>query len=48
LGLDGLDRFLQMNRAGGGDYTRDRRGWLGAATIDDIMIEIDSRRKPAP
>jgi hypothetical protein len=48
LGLDGLARFLRLNRAGSGDYTRDRHRWLGAATIDDIMREIESRRDPAP
>ena len=48
LGLDGLARFLRLNRAGSGDYTRDRHGWLDGATIDDIMTEIESRRNPAP
>lgn len=26
-GLDGLARFLRLNRADGGDYTRDRHRW---------------------
>jgi hypothetical protein len=48
LGLDGLARFLRMNRAGGGDYTRDRQKWLKDATIDDIMAEVESRRNHSP
>jgi len=48
LGLDGLARFLRLNRAGGGDYTRDRHRWLEGATIDEIMAEVQSRRdRPA-
>ena len=47
LGLDGLARFLRLNRAGGGDYTRDRHRWLDGATIDDIMAEVASRSDPA-
>ena len=48
LGLDGLARFLRLNRVGGADYTHDRHGWLGGATIDDIMAEVERRRDPAP
>jgi hypothetical protein len=44
LGLDGLARFLRLNRAGSGDYTRDRHGWLDGMTIDDIMAEVENRR----
>ena len=44
LGLDGLARFLRLNRAGSGDYTRDRHGWLEGMTIDDIMAEVENRR----
>jgi hypothetical protein len=44
LGLDGLARFLRLNRAGSGDYTRDRYSWLGETTIQDIMAEIDNNR----
>ncbi len=47
LGLDGLARFLRLNRAAGGDYTRDRHGWLRGTTIEDIMAEVESRRDPA-
>jgi len=48
LGLDGLARFLRLNRAGGADYTRDRHRWLGGATIDDIVAEVERRPDPAP
>jgi len=44
LGLDGLARFLRVNRAGSGDYTRDRHRWLDGMTIDDIMAEVENRR----
>jgi hypothetical protein len=44
LGLDGLARFLRLNRAGSGDYTRDRHRWLDGMTIDDIMAEVENRR----
>jgi hypothetical protein len=43
LGPDGLARFLRLNRAAGGDYTRDRKRWLEGSTIDDIMAEVESR-----
>jgi len=46
LGLDGLARFLRLNRAGVGDYTRDRHGWLSGVTIQEIMAEVASRREP--
>jgi hypothetical protein len=46
VGLDGLARFLRLNRAGAGDYTRDRHGWLEGVTIQEIMAEVESRRGP--
>ena len=47
LGLDGLARFLRLNRAANGDYTRDRHKWLNGATIDDIMAEVENRKTPS-
>jgi hypothetical protein len=47
LGLAGLARFLRLYRSGGGDYTRDRHQWLEAATIEDVMAEVENRSKPA-
>lgn len=46
LGLDGLARFVRLNRAGSGDYTRDRHLWLDGATIKNIMADAESRRDP--
>ena len=46
LGLDGLARFLRVYRAGSGDYTRDRHGWLEGATIQEIMAEVQRSDRP--
>jgi hypothetical protein len=47
LGLDGLARFLRLNRSANGDYTRDRHKWLNGATIDDIMAQVKNRQNPS-
>lgn len=47
LGLDGLARFLRLNRADSGDYTRDRRRWLDGTTVEEIMAAVAGRRDPA-
>lgn len=47
LGVDGLARFLRLNRAGSGDYTRDRHKWLNGTTIEDIMAELNRRSDSA-
>jgi hypothetical protein len=47
LGLDGLARFLRLNRSGSGDYTQDRHKWLNGATIDDIMAEVKRHLPPS-
>ncbi|MBM3812977.1 MAG: hypothetical protein FJW20_15255 [Acidimicrobiia bacterium] len=44
LGPDGLARFLPLNRAGAGDYTRDREQWQKDLTIDQILESIRQRR----
>ena len=46
LGLDGLVRFLRLNRSGAGDYTRDRSAWLQGTTVDDIVAELEGRSGP--
>jgi hypothetical protein len=46
-GLDGLVRFLRLNRPTDGDYKRDRHRWLGGVRIQEIMSESESRRDPA-
>jgi hypothetical protein len=47
LGLDGLARFLRLNRSGEADYTRDRYGWLKGTTIEDIVAQIEDRGTPS-
>lgn len=47
LGLDGLARFLRLNRAGTGNYTQGRHRWLKGATIQEVMAEVDTRSSPA-
>jgi len=39
LGPYGMARFLRTFRRGTADYTRDRLGWLGGVTVDDILKE---------
>ena len=43
LGLGGLARFRMTFRSGTGDYTRDRRQWLGGLTIEDIERELSAK-----
>lgn len=47
LGLDGLARFLRLNRANSGDYSRDRHQRLNSATVQEIVAELKKRRDPA-
>ena len=44
LGLDGLARFLRLNRSGMGDYSRDREQWLNDLTLDQVLESIRSHR----
>lgn len=44
LGTDGLARFLRLYRAGAGDYTADRAGWLKDLSVDDIACSIQAGR----
>ena len=46
LGLDGLARFLRLNRCGSADYTKDRAERQEDLTIDQIMEDIRRRRTP--
>jgi hypothetical protein len=49
FGLDGLARFLRLNRSGNGDYTRDRDEWQKDLTLDQIIQSIHANReKPRP
>lgn len=44
LGPDGLARFLRLNRAGAGDYTRDREHWQQKLTLDQVLAAIRDHR----
>ena len=43
LGIDGLARFLRLNRAGKGDYTLDRMRWQKDLTVEEIIASLDQR-----
>jgi len=45
LGVDGLARFLRLDRSGSGDYTKDRMQWQRDLTIDEIVDSIKRRRR---
>ena len=45
LGADGLARFLRLNRAGTGDYTRDRDAWQKDLTLDQVIESIHEHRR---
>jgi hypothetical protein len=38
IGPDGLARFLRLNRAGRGDYTRDRLKWQKDLSVAEITV----------
>jgi hypothetical protein len=44
LGLDGLARFLRLNRSGSGDYSKDRDSWQQNLTLDQALHSIRERR----
>lgn len=44
LGADGLARFIRLNRAGPGDYTRDRDEWQRDLRVEDIVASIQGRQ----
>jgi hypothetical protein len=45
LGPVGLVRFLQQFETGHGDYTAERRCWLGERTVQDLAQEIERQRE---
>lgn len=45
LGPVGLVQFLQQFEMGYGNYTTERRGWLGDPTVQDIAQEIERNRE---
>ena len=44
LGVDGLARFLRLDRSGPGDYTKDRIQWQKDLTVEQIVDSIRRRR----
>lgn len=40
LGPVDMIEFLQQYSTGSGDYTRDRKNWLGDATVEEITSKI--------
>jgi hypothetical protein len=45
LGVDGLARFLRLDRLGSGDYAKDRMQWQKDLTIEQIADSIKRRRR---
>ena len=45
LGPVGMARFLQECDLGRGDYTAERDRILGSSTVDEVIDEIERRRK---
>ena len=45
LGVDGLARFLRLDRSGRGDYTTDRTQWQKDLTVDEIVDSIKRSRQ---
>jgi len=45
LGVDGLARFLRLDRSGSGDYTKDRLQWQKDLTVEQIVDSIKRRRR---
>jgi len=48
LGPVGMAHFLQQFDPGHGDYTADRDRILGNPTVDDLMDELEHRRRSPP
>ena len=40
LGTTGMIRFLQQSETGWGDYTEDRKNWLGDPELKDLFNAI--------
>ncbi len=48
LGVDGLARFLRLDRSGSGDCTKDRMQWQKDLTAEQIVDSIKHRRSKQP
>lgn len=40
-----MNRFIQQNERGHGDYTAERDRLLGNPTVDELVKKIEQRRK---
>jgi len=47
LGVINAVRFLKQFTVGFGDYTEEREALFGGKTLDQIVSEIEQRRKPS-
>ncbi|MEM4218398.1 MAG: hypothetical protein QXZ09_10300 [Candidatus Methanomethylicaceae archaeon] len=47
LGVINAVRFLKQFTVGFGDYTQEREVLFGGKTLDQIVNEIEQRRKPS-
>lgn len=45
LGPVGMARFLQQFDPGHGDYTAERHAILGNPTVDELIDEVEQRRR---
>jgi len=45
LGAVGLVRFLQQYETGDGDYTAERRDWIGERAVQEIAQDIERGRR---
>ncbi len=44
LGPLGMIRFLQQYETGAGDYTQERKQWIGDASVESVVGEIKRGR----
>ena len=44
LGPLGMIRFLQQYETGSGDYTQERKQWMGDASVESVVEEIKRGR----
>ena len=48
LGVVNAVRFLKQFTVGFGDYTREREALFGKKTLDEIIDEIEKKRRASP
>ncbi len=45
LGIEGMIEYIQSFGLGYGDYTKDRKRWLKAKGVEDLVKEIEIFKK---